>query len=145
IANLSSTGATEIASNTTGRVTNKGMEGLAISPDGTTLVGFMQSPLAQDGGDGERYNRIITIDVASGVSHEFAYDNRIGTKNYNSSELLALNSHQFLVLERDGKGLGDDSVAVVKQLWAVDIQQVGAQELTAADQGKTALAAKALT
>lgn len=48
---LSSQGATEIAGNGTGRVANKGMEGLAITPDGKTLVGFMQSPLAQDGSD----------------------------------------------------------------------------------------------
>ena len=32
-------------------LTNKGMEGLAITPDGKTLVGAMQSPLIQDGGD----------------------------------------------------------------------------------------------
>ncbi|MDE2389560.1 MAG: esterase-like activity of phytase family protein, partial [Betaproteobacteria bacterium] len=65
-ANLSSSGATEISGNTTGRVANKGMEGLAISPDGTTLFGFMQSPLLQDGGDGGRANRIVSIDIATG-------------------------------------------------------------------------------
>src|SRR5262249_13131236 len=116
IDNLSSVGATEISGNTSGRVANKGMEGLAITPDGSTLVGFVQSPLLQDGGDGGRTNRIVTIDVESGATHEYAYDNRIGTKNFNSSEICALNDHQFLVLERDGKGLGDGSSAVVKQI-----------------------------
>ena len=48
----SSSGAAEISGNTVGRVTNKGMEGLAITPDGQTLVGFMQRLLLQDGGDG---------------------------------------------------------------------------------------------
>ncbi|MEK7391207.1 MAG: esterase-like activity of phytase family protein, partial [Fibrobacterota bacterium] len=121
--NLSSVGATEIATNTVGRVTNKGMEGLAITPDGKTLAGFMQSPLAQDGGDGGRANRLVTIDIASGATHDYVFDNYLTTnkKTYNSSELLALNSHQFLVLERDGKGLGDGSKAVVKQIWSVDI------------------------
>ena len=52
IANPSASGAAEIANNSTERVTNKGMEGMAITPDGTALIGFMQSPLAQDGGDG---------------------------------------------------------------------------------------------
>ena len=66
ISNLSSAGATEISGNTIGRVANKGMEGLAITPDGTTLVGFEQSPLIQDGGDGGRANRIVTIDIATG-------------------------------------------------------------------------------
>ena len=123
IANLNSVGALEISGNTSGRVTNKGMEGLAITPDGKALVGFVQSPLIQDGGDGGRANRIVTIDIATGTTHEYVYDNYLTAKSktYNSSELLALNSHQFLVLERDGKGLGDGSKAVVKQLWAVDI------------------------
>lgn len=45
IANLSPMGAAEIGSNASGRVANKGMEGLAITPDGKTLVGIMQAPL----------------------------------------------------------------------------------------------------
>ncbi|MBC7697485.1 MAG: esterase-like activity of phytase family protein [Bacteroidia bacterium] len=121
VANISSNGATEISGNTSGRVANKGMEGLAITPDGKTLVGFMQSALIQDGGDGAQANRIVTIDIASGVTKEFAYDNKIGSKNYNSSEILAINATEFLVLERDGKGLGDGSSAVVKQLYKVDL------------------------
>ncbi len=142
IANLSSIGTTEIAGNTSGRVTNKGMEGLAITPDGKTLVGFMQSPLLQDGGDGGRANRIVTIDIASGTTHEYAYDNRIGTKNYNSSEIVALNDHQFLVLERDGKGKGDGTSAVTKQIWGVDL--TGAQDVSTLA-GESALLAKAPT
>jgi hypothetical protein len=120
IATQSSQKAVEFT-NTSGRVTNKGMEGLAITPNGNTLVGFMQSPLLQDGGDGGRYNRIITIDTATGATKQFAYDNQIGTKTYNSSEILALNDTQFLVLERDGKGLGDGSAAAMKQMRLVDI------------------------
>ena len=121
IANLSPMVTTEISGNTSGRVTNKGMEGLAITPDGKTLVGFMQSPLIQDGGDGGRANRIVTIDVDTGATKQFAYDNKIGTKNYNSSEILAVNANEFLVLERDGKGLGDGSNAAVKSLYKVDL------------------------
>ncbi len=127
--------------NTTGRVANKGMEGLAITPDGKTLVGFMQSPLLQDGGDGGRYNRIVTIDIATHAVKQFAYDNQVGTKTYNSSEILALNDHEFLVLERDGKGLGDDSSAGFKQLRKVDI--TGAQDVTGLS-GASVLATKAL-
>jgi hypothetical protein len=130
VSHLSSQGSVEISGNAQGRVANKGMEGLAISPDGTTLFGFMQSPLIQDGGDGGRANRIVTIDIASGNVHQYAYDNFIAANNkaYNSSEILALNSHELLVLERDGKGLGDGSVAVVKQLWKVDL--AGAQDVS---------------
>ena len=140
IANLSASGAAEIAGNASGRVANKGMEGLAITPDGTALIGFMQSPLAQDGGDGGQANRIVRIDIATGLVSQFAYDNRIAGKNYNSSEIIALNDHEFLVLERDGKGLGDESVAVVKQVWKVDLK--GAADVSNLT-GQAALLAKA--
>lgn len=131
IANLTPSVNTEIPGNTVGRVTNKGMEGLAITPDGKTLFGFMQSPLLQDGGDGGRYNRIVKIDIATGNVSQFAFDNQLNGKAYNSSELLALNDHELLVLERDGKGLGDGSPgskAVVKQLIKVDL--AGATEVS---------------
>lgn len=141
ISNLSAVGATEIASNTIGRVTNKGMEGLAITPDGNTLIGLVQSPLLQDGGDGGRANRIVTIDVVSGATREYVYDNKIGSKAYNSSEIIALNDHQFLIDTRDGKGLGDGSTAVIKQLWVVDI--AGAQDVSALS-GEAALLAYAV-
>ncbi len=131
VSNLSSSGAAEISGNTTGRVANKGMEGLAISPDGKTLFGFVQSPLAQDGGDGGRYNRIVKIDIATGAVSQFAFDNQINGKAYNSSELLALNDHELVVLERDGKGMGDGSPgskAAVKQLVKIDLS--GATEVS---------------
>ena len=142
VTSLSAVGATEISVNSSGRVANKGMEGLAISPDGKTLFGFMQSPLIQDGGDGGRANRILAIDVASGSVKQYAYDNYLSdkAKAYNSSELLALNSHELLVLERDGKGLGDDSTASVKRIYKVDL--AGAQDVSSLS-GEAALLAKA--
>ncbi|WP_028311957.1 esterase-like activity of phytase family protein [Derxia gummosa] len=143
IAGKAATGAAEIAGNTSGRVANKGMEGLAISPDGKVLWGFMQSPLIQDGGDGGRMNRIVRIDLASGATKQFAYDNWLADKSkaYNSSELLALNDHELLVLERDGKGLGDDSKAVVKRIYKVDT--TGATDVSKLE-GEAALKAVAM-
>lgn len=131
VSKLSSTGSQEISGNTSGRVANKGMEGLAISPDGKTLIGFEQSPLIQDGGDGGRANRIVTIDLATGATKQYIYDNRLSdkNKNYNSSEILAVSSSQFLILERDGKGLGDGSSAVVKRLYLIDL--TGATDVSA--------------
>jgi len=123
VAHKAPTGDAEIKGNTSGRVANKGMEGLAISPDGKTLFGFIQSPLIEDGGDGGRSNRIIKVDLETGAVQQFAYDNYLTdkAKAYNSSELLALNSHELLVLERDGKGLGDDSKASVKRIYKIDL------------------------
>lgn len=144
IANQNAQGATEISGNTTGRVANKGMEGLAITPDGKTLVGLVQSPLIQDGGDGGRVNRIVTIDIATGTTHEYAYDNYLAdtNKNYNSSEIIAINDHEFQVLERDGKGLGDGSNAVVKRIYKVDL--TGAADVSAMS-GQAALLANAVS
>ncbi|MBB3193164.1 esterase-like activity of phytase family protein [Roseateles terrae] len=123
VAVKSARGSDEIAGNAVGRVANKGMEGLAISPDGTVLWGFMQSALAQDGGDGARVNRIVQVELATGRVRQFAYDNYLADtgKTYGSSELLALNSHELLVLERDGKGRGDGSKAVVKRVYKIDL------------------------
>lgn len=103
--------------NTTGRVANKGMEGLAITPDGKTLVGIMQAPLLQDA---NKQVRIVTIDIASGSTKEFGY--RL-TNGSGVSEIVAINDHEFLVDERDGKGLGDapGSAAAVKQLFKIDL------------------------
>jgi len=72
------TGAAEIAGNASGRVANKGMEGLAISPDGRSLFGFVQSPLIEDGGDGGRANRIVRVDIRSGAVTQYAYDVVVG-------------------------------------------------------------------
>lgn len=143
ITNLGGTGAAEISGNTSGRVANKGMEGLAITPDGRTLVGFEQSPLIQDGGDGGRANRIVTVDIATGKTRQYVYDNYLADKDktYNSSEILAVNDHQFLVLERDGKGLGDGSSASVKRLYLIDL--AGATDVSGMS-GQAALLAKAV-
>ena len=145
--NLAALGDTEISGNTVGRVANKGMEGLAITPDGKTLVGIMQSPLTQDGGTSGSTVRIVTIDVATGkVTHEYAYQlGNIGTaakpKYPSISEIVAINDHEFLIDERDGKGLGDDSKAVVKRIYKIDL--AGAQDVSSLT-GESALAPKAV-
>lgn len=122
VTNLSPLGTEEINGNTVGRVANKGMEGLAITPDGKTLVGIMQAPLEQDT---KKNVRIVTIDIASGATHEYAYKLSTGS---GVSEIVALNDHEFLVDERDGKGLGDGSTAAVKQIFKIDL--AGAQDVS---------------
>lgn len=107
--------AIEIPNNNVGRISNKGMEALAITPDGSTLVGMMQQNLAQDK---KKFLRIITIDIATGGTHEYVYKLDNGSS---VSDILAINAHEFLVDERDGKGLGDGSSAVVKKLYKIDL------------------------
>ncbi len=136
VTNQSPQGAVEISGNTVGRVANKGMEGLAITPDGKTLVGIIQAPLEQDMA---KQLRIVTIDIASGATHEYGYKLTTGT---GVSEIIAINDHQFLVDERDGKGLGDGSNAAVKQLFVADL--TGATDITALS-GSAAAAATGVT
>ncbi|MFT4076424.1 MAG: esterase-like activity of phytase family protein [Asticcacaulis sp.] len=146
-AHLSSKGDEEIAGNDSGRVANKGMEGLAITPDGRTLVGIMQSPLAQDGGTKAPYVRILTVDIATGATHEYAYGlSNIGTaekpKYAGISEIVAVNDHQFLIDERDGKGRGAGGEPAFKNLFLIDLKDaVDVSGLTGAE----ALAGKAVS
>jgi hypothetical protein len=131
VANQRPVGSAEISGNTSGRTANKGMEGLALTPDGRTLVGIMQAPLIQDaaqGGAAANLLRIVTVDVATGKTHEYAYSLTAGS---GVSEIVALNDHEFLVDERDGKGLGDGSKAKVKQVFKIDL--AGATDVTGMD------------
>ena len=122
VTNLSPVGNNEISGNTVGRTANKGMEGLAITPDGRTLVGIMQNALIQDaaeGGAAANLLRMVTIDILSGrVTHQYAY---LLTTGSGVSEIVALNDHEFLVDERDGHGRADASKAKVKELFKIDL------------------------
>ena len=90
------------------RLKNKGMEGLTITPDGSTLVGAMQSALQQpDLGSTKAGNvaptRIITINLHTYQSKQYLYllDDPATTGDADS-EITALSSTKFLVDERDG-------------------------------------------
>jgi hypothetical protein len=105
------------------------MEGLAITPSGNTLVGIMQANLLQDK---KGSLHIVTIDIKSGVTHQYAYKLTDGS---GVSEIVAVNEHQFLVDERDGSGRGDTpllsqvgSPAKIKKLFLIDLD--GAAEIT---------------
>jgi len=118
-----------------GRVANKGAEGLAITPDGRTLLVALQSALIQDGGTGPNgaFTRMVAIDIASGkVKAQYAYP-LFATKpgKYTTiSEILAVNNHQFLVDERDGKGFEGGGSAGYKVLNLVDIQAAGVADVS---------------
>lgn len=110
IANPNADPNAELLGNTSGRQGNRGMEGLAISPDGRTLFGIMQSALLQDHGlnpgTTDRFglnNRILKIDLLTGETHEYVYVLEAINRGQGVSELLAINDHEFLVLERDNR------------------------------------------
>ena len=120
----------------TGRRLNQGLEGLTITPDGKTLWVMLQSAALQDStlsNDALRNTtRLLGYDISGAVptapvAHYvmelpvFNRGNTNGTvtagqasnRTAAQSEILALNGTQFLVLSRDGNGLGNDSTAAV--------------------------------
>jgi hypothetical protein len=116
------------------------MEGLAISPDGNKLYGIMQSPLIQDGGLNSSNSRrgvntrILQLHVQSGDTQEFLYQlnsNRTDglTSTLGISEIVAVNNHQFLVLERDG----DTTITAFKKLFLIDLYGKDGAPFTADD------------
>jgi acid phosphatase len=119
ISNPGPTATYEAANNTIGRTTNRGMEGLAITPDGKTLVGMMQSSLTQDGGLNGSNTRVLVYDLTNPGSTPKQYLYYFNTTATPISELLAINNHEFLVDERNGTaGTGG-----IKNLYKFDLNQ----------------------
>ena len=90
------------------RANNKGMEGLTVTPDGSTLVGVMQAALQMPDLGSTKYSkvavtRIITVDLRTYRTKQYIYllDNPATTGDA-SSEITALSDTKFLVDERDG-------------------------------------------
>ncbi len=117
----------EISGNKTGRTANKGMEGLAITPDGKMLLGAMQAALLQDRADKASANmsRLVSIDLTSGQVHQYGYMLAEGSV---VSDIVAVNDHEFLVDERDGDGLGEGGPAGTKGIYLIDLK--GARDIT---------------
>jgi hypothetical protein len=112
----------ELNRNLVGRQSNRGLESLAITPEGDRLVAMIQDPLIQDcNHDPDRklvgnHNRILDINLKSGNVKEYVYP--LEDPKNGVSEILAVNDHQFLVLERDSKS---GSEAKDKKLHLIDL------------------------
>jgi 3-phytase len=122
------------------RRANRGMEGLAITPDGKTLVGIMQSALDNPFDDRanirsrSRLTRILTFDLASGATKQFIYLQEI--PNLANSEIIALSNTEFHVLERDGNFPGNASApAVYKRVYKINLS--GATDVSDAADAET--------
>jgi hypothetical protein len=99
--------------NVSGRQANRGMEGLTISPSGRYAYGLMQNALIQDNGlnastpPGRRglNNRLLRVDLLTGRTKEYVYTVDAINQGRGVNEILAVNDHEFLVLERDNRSL----------------------------------------
>ncbi|OBF25183.1 3-phytase [Mycobacterium kubicae] len=91
------------------RIPNRGLEGLTVTPDGTTLVGIMQSALQTPGLNGPATNvpvvRIVTVSLVNRDNvHEYLYPlANPQESNVSVSDITALNATTFLVDERDNR------------------------------------------
>lgn len=108
------------------RRANRGMEGLAVTPDQSTLVGIMQSTMKNPNKAAQKgdLTRIVTINLKTGKTEQYLY--RQEKAQNSNSELAALNGHEFLVDERDGGfmlgGLdGKPNPNVQKKIFRIDL------------------------
>src|SRR5262245_39624975 len=95
------------AGNAAGKRTNRGFEGLAISPDGAYVYAMLQSAMLDEGGGNGVCNRIVKFDTRTGTAiAQYAYQMEDSSQGRGISALLAVNDHEFLVLERNNRGIG---------------------------------------
>jgi hypothetical protein len=131
-----------------GRQDNRGFEGLTLNASGTRLYAVMQDPLVDEGsgndGRRSRWVRIVEFDVRSGTSlAQYAYPlESIATLNaidpasaddfsathqgrsIGLSAITALSDDEFLVLERDNRGVGVEVTATPlhKRIYRIDLR-----------------------
>lgn len=143
----------------TGRRNNQGVEGMALSPDGTRLFVMLQSALLQDSagtdGAGRALTRVLVYDVtrhrtpSRPVGHfvvQLPVYDELGkggapSRTAAQSEIRVLDDHRFLMLTRDGSGWGAEGgrPIVFKSIVVVDTD--GATNLagTAYETGTTSV------
>jgi hypothetical protein len=118
------TGGRKIPAVFANRKANRGMEGLTITPDGKTLVGMMQSPMynpTKAAVANSLVLRILTFDIASGATKQYAYlmDNITLT---GVSDIVAVNATTFLTIERDALfGGAATNPATFKKIFKIDL------------------------
>lgn len=103
---------------------SKGYEGMAISPDGKTLYPMLEGATEDDkaagrAGDLRIYSAKITRDGARFSADWFRY--RMEDPAHAIGDFIAINDHQFIVIERDSKQ-GDE--AAFKKLFLIDTKGV---------------------
>jgi hypothetical protein len=97
----------ELPQNVSGRQSNRGMEGLAISGDGNRLFGMMQSPLLQDCQRVDKTAkprgcncRLPVFSATGDLEAEYVY--QLDNESLKLNEILECGPDQLLTIERDG-------------------------------------------
>lgn len=115
-----------------GAFTNRGFEGVAVTPSFSRVVGAMQGPLVQDGRVENNkcygtWTRWLVIDAQGGLTDQSGLTDQGGSiqqwayplddETTGVSEVLAIDEGTFLVLERDSL-LGEQ--AKIKRIYLAD-------------------------
>ncbi len=122
------------AGNTAGKRSNRGYEGLAVSPDGKYAFAMLQSAMLDEGGGSGSVNRIVKFDMTSGNAvAQYAYPMKRSGQGQGISSLVAINDHEFMVLERNNRGIGvgADFATADKEVYKIDI--TGATDISNID------------
>jgi hypothetical protein len=120
--------------NTAGKRTNRGFEGLAVSPDGNYAYAILQSATLDEGGGNGSINRIVKFDTSTGQAvAQYAYAMKRSGQGQGVSALVAINDHEFYVLERNnrGVGIGADFATADKEVYRIDL--AGATDVSGID------------
>lgn len=106
----------------TKRRANRGMEALTITPGQTTLVGIMESSMDNPDKSGRLSSlvRMVTINLVSGQIAQYLY--RLDNAAHVTSGIVALNDHEFYLIEHDRKFPLQDKSAQ-KLIYKIDIAQ----------------------
>lgn len=101
---------------------NRGFEGLAVTPNQQRLVAILEAPLdnPREAGRAARITRILSFDLRTGHSRQYAYVlEQAGVTN---NGLSALPDGRFLVLERDDRFPGDSTdPSTFKRVYRIDL------------------------
>lgn len=124
---------------TSGREGNRGLEGLAISPDGNYAYAMLQNGTVADGslnaaGDAltrSSYTRIVKYDTSTGLAvGQYAYKLDRNGQGQGISAIVALGNDKFMVLERNNRGVGVGATldTADKSVYRIDL--AGATDVT---------------
>ncbi|MCR5045221.1 MAG: esterase-like activity of phytase family protein [Treponema sp.] len=103
------------------RRANRGMEGLAKTPDEKFLVGIMQSTLYNPSKKeitNKSLIRIVKFEIATGKTWQYLYQQNPETGS--CSGITALSNDEFIVIERDGKFSGEEEAH--KYLYKINLK-----------------------
>ena len=101
------------------RRVNRGFEGLTSPDGGKTVVAMFQAPLdnPKAAGRASRLARILVVEP-TGRTRQYGY--LLEDKGLGVSDILWMGGSRYLVLERDGKWIGDSTA--VKRFYAIDLK-----------------------